>query len=213
MVRFRISNRLVYVLAALAVLVGAGFIYLGINFKSYRIPTGAMAPNLLSGDYLFARRIGSGFQPRVGDILVFKFPEDQRLDYVKRCVALPGDTVAVQDGVLLVNGRVFESAMDLTGADHSCVPGWDEVGDCPPPCTYRDRQAFLKYPRNKEWPWAGQPAPFVVPDGHVFVMGDNRYNSADSRYWGPLDTTLIRGKAAFVYWNPKKLSRIGSKVR
>jgi signal peptidase I len=222
-------------------------------FQAFRIPTGSMLETLQIGDFLFVNkflygaktperiRIGQTTlidglpvlklpairEPRQGDIIVFEFPDNRNLDYIKRCVAVAGDTVQVRDGVLRVNGEIYESNFADLDGDHSCVPTWADPESCPPPRTKRDRAAFVRNQRNQSWPWRGSPEVYVVPEGHIFMMGDNRFNSMDSRYWGALDTSLIKGKAMFIYWSWDKnkhplgikllgaprLSRIGDLIR
>jgi signal peptidase I len=214
-------------------------------FQAFRIPTGSMLETLQIGDFLFVNkflygaktperiRIGKATlidglpvlklpavrEPRQGDIIVFEFPNDRNLDYIKRCVAVAGDTVLVEDGILKVNGLVYESNFADLNGDHSCVPSWTDPENCPPPRTKHDQAAFVRNRRNQIWPWDGMPKTYVVPEGHIFMMGDNRYNSMDSRYWGALDTKLIKGKAMFIYWswNGEKhlprLNRIGDLIR
>ena len=214
-------------------------------FQAFRIPTGSMLDTLQIGDFLFVNkflygaktperiRIGKATlidglpvlklpairEPRQGDIIVFEYPNDRNLDYIKRCVAVAGDTILVENGILKVNGEIYESNFGDLGGDHSCVPSWTDPENCPSPRTRHDQSAFVRNKRNHSWPWAGMPEIYVVPDGHIFMMGDNRYNSMDSRYWGALDTKLIKGKALFIYWswNGEKhlprLSRIGDLIR
>ncbi|MFH1841708.1 MAG: signal peptidase I [bacterium] len=208
--------------------------------QAFRIPTGSMEKTLLVGDYLFVNKFLYGAktpdrirllghtlveglpvlklpalrQPRQGDIIVFQYPRDPNLDYIKRCVAVAGDTVQVRDGMLYVNGAVYESNFSDRDGDHSCVPDWRRPDACPKPRTYHDPGAFRTgSPLNRAY------GPVAVPAGHLFMMGDNRYNSADSRYWGPLDVDLIKGKAMVIYfsWDHDKfrprLNRIGDLIR
>ena len=213
MIRQRIRRSLLYVAIGLGGLVVLSAVYLGATHKAFRVPTGAMIPAIQIGDYLCAKRAGDSFVPQQGDILIFKYPKDPTIDYVKRCVALAGDTVEVVDGILKVNGETYESNFAEPDGDHSCVPQWDGQDDCPTPCSYRDHRLFISNARNRSWPGPGMPKPYIVPEGHIFMMGDNRYNSADSRYWGPLDVDLIIGKASFFYYSSEDFGRIGKKVR
>ncbi len=196
-------------------------------FQAFTIPTGSMLETLQIGDFLFVekftygprtperiRLLGKtlvkglptlkvpGFrEPKQGDIIVFAYPKDRNLDYIKRCVAVAGDTVEVVDGVLFVNGQAYESNFGDRDGDHSCIPSWTDPESCPAPRVKKDQGAYVRNPRIKTWPWEGHNRPYTVPEGHIFMMGDNRYNSADSRYWGPLDVKLIKGKAAVIYWS------------
>ncbi|MBK7671932.1 MAG: signal peptidase I [bacterium] len=216
-------------------------------FQAFRIPTGSMLETLQIGDFLFVNKFLYGAkspdririplvnwtlidglpvlklpalrEPRQGDIIVFEYPRDRNLDYIKRCVAVAGDSVAVREGVLYVNGKVFESNLGQYGGDHSCIPDGNDPESCPPPRAKKEQASYVRNARNHSFPWEGLPNPYVVPAGHIFMMGDNRYNSMDSRYWGPLDTKLIKGKALFIYWswdNERHLprfSRLGDAIR
>ncbi len=167
--------------------------------QAFRIPSESMEDTLLVGDFLFANKLIYGpklpfvdvrlpavREPKVGDIIIFKYPGDTKVDYIKRCVALEGQTVELVDNHLYVDGVLQE-------------------------------ENFTKYV------FGSRPerhfGPFKVPAGHIFMMGDNRDNSADSRAWGPLDKKLIMGKAMFIYfsWNPRahsiRFSRIGDVIR
>lgn len=189
--------------------------------QAFRIPSGSMEKTLLVGDFLFVDKFVYGSksperirifnhtlvsglpvlklpairQPRQGDIIVFQYPNDPNQDYIKRCVAVAGDSVEVREGVLYVNGSPYE--------EH----------------TWHDPVRLHNAPYNKTWPPPGQPRPYVVPPGKIFMMGDNRYNSADSRAWGPLDLDLVKGRALFLYWSwdrdrlRPRLERIGRGLR
>ncbi len=214
-------------------------------FQAFRIPTGSMLETLQIGDYLFVNKFLYGAktperirilkwtlidglpvlqlpavrEPRQGDIIVFEYPKDRNLDYIKRCVAVAGDTVSVDAGVLRVNGEIYESNFGERDGDHSCIPIWTDPELCPAPRAKHDQAKYISNERNHIWPWPGMPTPYIVPEGHIFMMGDNRYNSADSRYWGALDTKLIKGKAMFLYfsWDGDRhlprFSRMGDIIR
>jgi signal peptidase I len=198
-------------------------------FQAFRIPTGSMLETLQIGDFLFVNKFLYGAktpdriripvvnwtlvdhlpvlkfpalrQPRQGDVIVFEFPNDRNVDYIKRCVAVAGDSVQVREGVLYVNGKIYESNLGEYGGDHSCIPTWNDPESCPPPRAKKDQASYVRNPRNHNFPWDDPSKPFVVPPGRIYMMGDNRYNSMDSRYWGPLDIRLIKGKAMFLYWS------------
>lgn len=192
--------------AALFVVLWGGAMLARLYLRAYRIPTGAMMPNLLPGDYIYARvrEAGGDYHPQQGDIIVFRYPGDASLTYVFRCVAEAGDTVVVHDGIMRVNGLVYESALDDPNADHGCVGTGG--ADCPEPHTIHDQAARGRSPRGLEY------GPHVVPAAHVFVAGDNRYNSKDSRYWGPLPESHVLGQVKFIYWS-RKPGRIFQRVR
>jgi len=196
-------------------------------FQAFRIPTGSMKDTLLVHDFLFVNKFLYGAktpdrltipflnktlaegvpslqlpafrQPRQGDIIVFELPQDRSQDYIKRCVAVAGDTVRVHDGVTTVNGQVYESNFAEYGGDHSCVPTWRDRDKCPLPHSRLDPASLLRGPYNREF------GPVVVKPDHLFMMGDNRYNSMDSRYWGQLPVELIKGKAEIIYWSYDKV--------
>ena len=217
-------------------------------FQAFRIPTGSMLETLQIGDYLFVNKFLYGaksperirilrwtlvdglpfFQlpairpPRQGEIIVFEYPRDRNLDYIKRWVAVAGDTVAVRDGVLYVYGDIYESNFGDPDGDHSCIPSWVDPESCSEPRAKKDQAAYVRSGAsgpNRRWPRDPDSAPYVVPEGHLFMMGDNRYNSQDSRYWGALDTDLIKGKAMFIYFSLKpefpwiRFERIGDIIR
>jgi len=276
--------------------------------QAFRIPTGSMERTLLIGDFLFVNKFLYGAKtpsririplvnwtlvdglpvlqlpairpPRQGDIIVFEYPLDENLDYIKRCVAVAGDRVEMREGKLYVNDRMYEDDLGHPERDTALHAAGARVA----PHTNHD-PASASRELNREYrlshalsvrsltprrfveaveaalaadvgldPRTVSPhleplrrhvdgeetltslqmrphvdalraharetrAPLVVPEGCIFMMGDNRYNSADSRYWGPLDVDRIRGKALFIYWSWNKektlprLNRIGDLIR
>jgi len=192
-------------------------------FQAFRIPTGSMKDTLLVHDFLFVNKMVYGAkspdrivipmvnktlidnipffklpafaQPKQGDIIVFEYPQDRNQDYIKRCVAAAGDTVLVREGILTVNGEVYESNFADLDGDHSCIPSWRDKSNCPEPHSRRDPMSLRRGRYNRQF------GPYVVPADHLFMMGDNRFNSQDSRYWGPLPLDHVRGKAEVIYWS------------
>ena len=158
--------------------------------QAFKIPTGSMEPNLLVGDHLLVNKFV--FAPtahpaerfllpmrelRRGDIVVFKFPEDPERDFIKRVIGLPGDTVELRNREISINGQKIAEPYA-----HYLFP----VGEAQESASSDVRE---HYP------------PVTVPDGHYFMMGDNRDNSQDSRYWGFLPAHYVKGRALMIYWS------------
>jgi len=171
------------------------FILRSFVIQAFRIPTGSMEDTLLVGDFLFVNKFLYGAEvpftkihlpairpPRPGDIIVFRYPRDPSKDFIKRCVAVEGQVVEIRDKQLYVDG-VLRTEPFTKFTDRTMRRGH---GD----------------PRDNF-------GPERVPPGHLFMMGDNRDNSSDSRYWGFLDHHLIKGKAMFIYWSWDPEKRIG----
>ncbi len=134
------------------------------------IPTGSMEPTLMPQDRVMVNKFIYRFtSPKRGDIVVFIPPGDSGKDYIKRVIALPGETIEVKEGQVYINGRPLKEPYVINEPDKSNY------------------------------------GPLKVPEGHVFVMGDNRPNSADSRYFGPLPIDKIVGKAFLIYWPPWRI--------
>jgi signal peptidase I len=160
--------------------------------QAFKIPTGSMEPNLLIGDHLlvnkfvFAPTLSSAERTllpmaaiRRGDIVVFKYPENPERDFIKRVIGLPGETIELRNRQIHVNGRPIEE----------------------PYAHYLPRPAGLMSGETTSDDVRERYGPVVVPAGSVFVMGDNRDNSQDSRYWGFLPKENIKGKALLIYWS------------
>ena len=159
--------------------------------QAFTIPSGSMMDSLLVGDYILVNKFlygpevpltehrMPGFrEPARGDIIVFKYPQDEKRDFIKRIVGTPGDTVQVRGDQVYVNGK------PLVEPYVRKVEG--PLGD-------RAQPAYCGYAYGCE--------PTVVPAGSYFVMGDNRNNSQDSRYWGFVRKDKIKGKAFLIYWS------------
>jgi signal peptidase I len=162
-------------------------------FQAFQVPTASMEKNILVGDHLIVNKFifaphRGGFLARAlpyrnvrrGDVIVFKFPEDPRRDFIKRTVALPGETVEIRDKAVYVEGK----RLDEPKAGHSDDRVWPD--DPALPDSYRRRD---------------QSRPFTVPSNSYFALGDNRDNSYDSRFWGPVPAANLKGRAIFVYWS------------
>jgi signal peptidase I len=178
-----------------AILVAVIFTLVARTFvaQAFKIPTGSMEDNLLVGDHLFVNkfiyaphwntpldRILPYRDIRRGDVVVFKYPVDPERDFIKRAVAIGGDTVEVRAKRLYVNG-VAEVNPHVVHKDPQVFPDSPAL-----PASIRNRDNF---------------GPFVVPKGFVFCMGDNRDNSYDSRFWGPVPRSYFKGRALFIYWS------------
>ena len=170
--------------------------------QAFKIPSGSMIPTLLIGDHILVSKLAYGIQwpsqckfsagfppvncyasqalfefgkPQRGDIIVFRFPEDEEKDFIKRIVGVPGDTVQLRNKAVLVNGVVLNDKPFTQRIDPGVIDG-----------TINPRDNF---------------GPVTVPDDAYFVMGDNRDQSLDSRFWGFVREEKIRGKAFRIYWS------------
>jgi len=190
----RIDERSVWREYIEALIIAAVFLLFTNTFvvQTFYIPSGSMEDTLLIGDHLFVNRFIYGptptglektalpFRPvHRGDIVVFRSPENPDLDLVKRCVAVGGDTVQVIDQQLHINGKAVQDA------SYALHKNPEPVG-------------FFADPRMR---LRDNYGPYQVPAGHYFCMGDNRDNSYDSRFWGPLPAHLVKGRALFIYWS------------
>ena len=200
--------------------------------EPFKIPSGSMIPTLQIGDFILVNKFTYGIRlpvinkkiisindPQRGDVMVFRYPEDPSLDYIKRVVGVPGDKVAYQNKRLYINGqpvptkriddylhpeRLYYSrqyAEKFAGVDYLTLN--DE-----------DAPAFIsdatQFPQRDNCLYNNSGVICTVPAGHYFVLGDNRDNSRDSRFWGFVPESNIVGKAFFIWLNFGDLKRIGS---
>jgi signal peptidase I len=175
--------------------------------EAFKIPSGSMERTLLVGDFLLVNKLVYGAEvpftgkrlpalrePRLGDVVVFQWPQDPTKNFVKRLVGMPGDTLAMEDGKLIRNGREVREVY-VVHTD----PGMDPSGEefrWQRDHLVRTAQATVGYhPSRNNW------GPIVVKPKHYFMLGDNRDNSLDSRYWGFVPDSLIRGQPLVVYYS------------
>ncbi|MEO7084159.1 MAG: signal peptidase I [Gemmatimonadaceae bacterium] len=174
--------------------------------QAFKIPSGSMEGTLQVGDFLLVNKLVYGAevpfthtrlprlsQPQDGDVIVFKWPEDLTKDFVKRLVGVPGDTLQMRDGTLIRNGATIREGY----VEHT-EPDMD-----PAPEDFRWQRDYLVHsamaagyhPSRNNW------GPLVVPKGNYFVLGDNRDNSLDSRYWGFVADSLLKGRPFVIYYS------------
>ncbi len=167
--------------------------------QAYHIPSGSMENTLMEGDYVLGDKLTFGTQipdrlpvlnyklpsfrlpgfrsPQPGDLVIFEYPQDPSRDFIKRCIAVEGQTIEIRNKVVYVNGKAFENPSGVKFMD-------------------RRTQSRRYSPRDNY-------GPYLVPPGHVFVMGDNRDNSDDSRFWGPVSLDRVKAHPLLIYfsWN------------
>jgi signal peptidase I len=175
--------------------------------EPFKIPSGSMMPTLLVGDFILVNKFAYGLRlpvlnrkildvgaPQRGDVFVFRYPRNPKIDYIKRVIGLPGDEITYRNKTLYVNGKEIQQSYigpyvgsgdegrKMAGAEmrHEMLPGAEHD--------------LLTWPLH-----AGAEGTFRIPAGHYFAMGDNRDNSEDSRYWGFVPEANLVGKA-FVIW-------------
>jgi signal peptidase I len=163
--------------------------------QAYNIPSGSMKPTLLVGDFILVNKLVYRFsEPQRGDIVVFKYPIDPNIDFIKRIVALPGEQVEVRNNQVFINGKPLP-LIEVNREEENGVRKviYEEVL---PEGIKHKVQFYEDFPFSKR-----DFGPVVVPPNHYFVMGDNRDNSEDSRYWGFLPRENIVGKAFVIYFS------------
>lgn len=207
--------------------------------EPFKIPSGSMMPTLLVGDFILVNKYTYGVRlpvvhkkiislnnPRRGDVMVFRYPQDPSLDYIKRVVGLPGDKVEYRNKKLTINGKALNYEQDgiysyvkaglnyvtatlykekLGGKEHM------EMVEPDAPSVLMGQLTSFEHHENCSYDETG----FVcrVPAGEYFMMGDNRDGSNDSRYWGFVPDENIVGKAFFIWLNLDDLKRIGSLIQ
>ena len=206
--------------------------------EPFKIPSGSMIPTLQIGDFIVVNKFTYGIRvpilgkklveinsPARGDVMVFHYPENPAVDYIKRVVGVPGDTITYSNKQLYVNGLLQEQKSEgdynyvepslnflhterytenLTGHIHSMLINPDRpnirIGD------------VAEFPLRENCTYTEMEVRCTVPAGHYFMLGDNRDNSRDSRYWGFVPDKMIVGKAFMIWMNFSDLKRIGLSI-
>ncbi|MPS93522.1 signal peptidase I [Comamonas sp.] len=207
------------------------FVLRSFLFEPFKIPSGSMIPTLLVGDLILVnkftygirlpvinKKITEGNKPQRGDVMVFRYPPQPTLDYIKRVVGVPGDEIAYLNKRLTINGKELPVSEMPDFLDRDVMRYFKQfeetLGDQPHRAIVNnDVPAFIQGASNFEYKencrYSVEGVTCKVPEGHYFMMGDNRDNSLDSRYWGFVPDRNIVGKAFFVWMNFGDLSRIG----
>lgn len=209
------------------------FVFLLRSFivEPFKIPSGSMIPTLIVGDFILVNKFTYGIRlpiidkkiinindPQRGDVMVFRYPKDTSLDYIKRVIGLPGDVIVYENKRLTINGQplVYQSLADYLDEERlSYSQQFSEKLGIVNHKILNDMDRFMSMMRIEPFPMQDQcrytenSMHCTVPPGHYFVMGDNRDNSADSRIWGFVPEKNIVGRAFFIWMNLRNLGRIG----
>ena len=207
--------------------------------EPFKIPSGSMIPSLLVGDFILVNKYTYGVRlpvinkkvvdvdvPKRGDVMVFRYPEDTSVDYIKRVIGIPGDRVEYRKKKLTINGQpapltvqgtytLKESGLSTQTLDLLT----EKLGDSPhnvilnPDAAPVSLAQVHQFPGKENCAYNDDGFACQVPPGHYFMMGDNRDGSADSRYWGFVPEENIVGRAFLIWWNFGDFKRIGSKIR
>ena len=200
----------------------AVFVIRSFIVEPFKIPSGSMMPTLIAGDFIAVNKFSYGVRfpvinnvlipngkPERGDVAVFHYPRDTSIDYIKRVIGLPGDTVKYENKKLYINDELvpyifekdYEYTMEMMHEDFT-IPAkeyTETLGEV--------RHSILIHSVD------GESGTFIVPEGNYFVMGDNRDNSSDSRVWGFVSDELLVGKAFIIWLNLSEPSRIGTTIK
>ena len=193
------KSKLRELIESLLIAVLAAFFIRAFFIQAFKIPTGSMEDTLLEGDFLFVNKFIYGAKvpftdwhllklrdPKQGDVVVFKYPVNRKLDYIKRVIAVGGQTVEIKDKVVYVDSIPFKNAPHTKFIQNTVLA--------------KGLPEYEIYPPRQKWN-KDNYGPFKIPEGYLFCMGDNRDNSLDSRYWGTVPRSDVIGEALIIYWS------------
>lgn len=206
--------------------------------EPFKIPSGSMIPTLQVGDFILVNKFTYGIRlpilnkklvdinnPKRGDVMVFHYPENPSMDYIKRVVGLPGDVIGYRDKKVYVNGvlqkqkqvgeyNYVESSLRMVHAELSTenLDGHEHSVLINPETPILHRNSVAEFPHRESCRYSDEEVRCTVPAGHYYMMGDNRDNSRDSRYWGFVPDSMIVGKAFAIWMNFNDLKRIGLSI-
>ena len=222
------KQKVVKEVKSISIILVCVFIFRSIFFEPFRIPTGSMIPTLMIGDFILVNKFSYGLKvpfsdfsfsdinwdpkyittksnPKRGDVIVFKYPKDPSINYIKRVIGLPGDYIEIRNKVVYINESPI-MAFEIEGADimkdmdskfkNYNLKFYKMKTGMHSHVVQQDRDNYYKVDYEKK----------LIPKGKYFVMGDNRDFSYDSRYWGFVDHKNIKGKALFVWFSMNFLS-------
>ena len=216
----------------------AVFVLRSFLFEPFKIPSGSMIPTLQVGDFILVNKFTYGLRlpiigtkvfaindPKRGDVMVFHYPEDPSIDYIKRVVGLPGDVIEYRNKTVLVNGILQQQQRDgdynyvesglrfvHTERYNENLSGHMHVMLTNPEAPSISLGSVSFFPQQEACSYSEEEMRCTVPAGHYLMLGDNRDNSRDSRYWGFVPDNLIVGKAFMIWMNFGDLKRIGLSI-
>ena len=166
---------------------GSKLIILIKSMRFYKIPASSLLPTIMAGDWIVTLKFWSKENIKRRDLIVFPYPPEPSIDYIKRVIGLPGEKLEIRKDQVFINGELLDETYAYFDPNERASRQDQGLNDFAPTSRY---------------------GPVVVPKGKLFVMGDNRYNSADSRYWGFLESEPVESKAWFIYWskNPENIT-------